>query len=62
MDVFLVNLGREIAIREGFIILQAMYEKAGYSIKSATEGQLTKMDIRKAESWIKNKDGTRIPL
>ena len=53
MDPFLVDLGRGIAIREGYVIIRSMDEKAGYSMKTKTKGKLTKMDIIEAEKWIK---------
>lgn len=53
IDTLLASLGRDIATREGFVILRAMFEKAGHSREVKTKGQLTKEDIKEAKDWIR---------
>ena len=53
MDPLLASLGKEIAVREGFVILRAMFEKAGHSMEVKTKGQLAKEDIKEAGDWIR---------
>jgi hypothetical protein len=53
MDMFMHELGRDIAEREYAIIVKGMESYAGTTIKAREKGQLSVDDIREAESHAK---------